>query len=142
MKTKEFFITMRDKQVVNRNCLKDQIQSLPDGRYIFKIEDKSIRTLQQNKYLHWMFTLIKDGFRDLGYNEVRTTEDAKYIMKDMFLKYFIENGTGGKIQMVKRTRDLTKEEMAVFIEDCIQFSAENLNTVIPAPNEQIEIFAA
>jgi hypothetical protein len=141
MKTREFFITMRYGQVINRNCLKDQIQSLPDGRFIFKIEDKSVRTSNQNRYMHLMFSMIKDGFRDIGYNEVRTTEDAKYIMKDMFLKYFIDNGTGGKIAMVKRTRDLTKEEMAVFIEECIQFAAENLNVVIPAPNTQAEMFS-
>jgi thioredoxin-related protein len=140
MKTREFFVTMRDGQVVNRNTLKEQIVSLPDGRYIFKIEDKSVRTSQQNRYMHLMFSMIQKGFYDIGYREVRNTEDAKYIMKEMFLKYTVDNGTGGKIQMVRRTRDLTKEMMAEFIDECIQFSAQNLNVVIPSPNEQIEIW--
>jgi hypothetical protein len=141
MKTREFFVTMRDGQVVNRNTLKDQIVSLPDGKYIFKIEDKSVRTSNQNRYMHLMFSMIQKGFYDIGYREVRSTEDAKYIMKEMFLKYTVDNGTGGKIQMVRRTRDLTKEMMAEFIDECIQFAAENLNVVIPAPDEQVKMFA-
>jgi thioredoxin-related protein len=139
MKTREFFVTMRDGQVVNRNTLKEQIQSLPDGKFIFKIEDKSVRTSQQNRYMHLMFSMIQEGFRDIGYREVRTTEDAKEIMKRMFLKYYIDNGTGGKIEMIKRTRDLTKDEMIEFIDSCIQFAAENLNVIIHSPNEQIMI---
>jgi hypothetical protein len=141
MKTKEFFVTMRDGQVVNRNTLKEQILSLPDGKYIFKIEDKSVRTSQQNRYMHLMFSMIQKGFYDIGYREVRNAEDAKYIMKEMFLKYTVDNGTGGKIQMVRRTRDLTKEQMAEFIDECIQFAAENLGVVIPAPNEQVKMFS-
>lgn len=131
---------MKDNEVVNKTTLKDNITSLPNGRFMVKIEDKNKRTSQQNRYMHLMFSMIQQGFRDIGYREVRTTEDAKEIMKARFLKYTIDNGTGGKIEMVKRTRDLTKDEMAEFIDSCIQFAAENLSVVIPAPNTQFAIF--
>lgn len=130
---KEQFITIKDKRVIEK-------VDLPDGRYFAKIDRKDKRSNQQNRYMHLMFSMIQKGFYELGYREVKTTEHAKYVMKDMFLSYEIENGTGGKMKMVKRTRDLTKEQMAEFIDECIQFAAENLSIVIPAPNEQVKIW--
>jgi thioredoxin-related protein len=132
---KEQFVTIKDKRVIER-------VDLPDGRYFAKIERKDKRTSQQNRYMHLMFSMIQKGFYEIGYREVKTTDQAKYIMKEMFLNYEVENGTGGKIKMVRRTRDLTKEQMADFIDECIQFAAENLSIVIPSPGEQTKIWTA
>lgn len=115
------------------------LAACPTGRYWFEPKRKDRRTLNQNNYMHLMFSLIQKGFYDNGYREVKTADDAKYIMKDRFLKYWIDNGTGGKMEMVRRTRDLTKEQMATFIDECIQFSAENLSVVIPPPNTQTQL---
>jgi thioredoxin-related protein len=130
---KEQFVTIKDKRIIEK-------VDLPNGRYFTKFDRKDKRTNQQNRYMHLMFSMIQKGFYDIGYREVKTTEDAKEIMKRMFLSYTIENGLGGKIQMVRRTRDLTKEQMGEFIDECIQFSAENLSIVIPHPNEQVKIW--
>jgi hypothetical protein len=132
---KEQFITIKDKRVIER-------VDLPDGRYFAKIDRKDKRTNQQNRYLHSMFSMIQKGFYELGYRDIRNTEDAKYVMKEMYLTYYVENGLGGKIKMVRRTRDLTKQQMSDFIDCCIQFAAENLSIVIPSPGEQFKIFAA
>ena len=130
---KEQFLTVKDKRILEK-------VDLPDGRYFSKFERKDKRTNQQNRYMHLMFSLIQKGFYELGYREVKTTDQAKYIMKEMFLTYEIDNGLGGKMKMVRRTRDLTKEQMAEFIDECIQFAAENLSVVIPYPNEQTKIW--
>lgn len=131
--SKEQFVTVKDNRVI-------ESVDLPNGRYFTKFDRKDKRTTQQNRYMHLMFSMIQKGFYDIGYREVKTTEDAKEIMKRMFLSYEIENGTGGKIKMVRRTRDLTKEQMNEFISECQQFAAENLNVVIPHPNEQVKIW--
>lgn len=130
---KEQFLTVKDKRILEK-------VDLPDGRYFSKFERKDKRTNQQNRYMHLMFSMIQKGFYELGYREVKTTDQAKYIMKEMFLAYEIDNGLGGKMKMVRRTRDLTKEQMAEFIDECIQFAAENLSVVIPYPNEQTKIW--
>lgn len=141
MKTIEVFFTKRDGEIINKQAVRKAFESAPEnGRFILKIEAKNKRTCPQNRYLHLMFDLIQKGFYNNGYREVKDAEDAKYILKNMFLKYTIENETGGKIQLVRRTRDLTKEQMSDFIDECVQFAAENLNVVIPPPNTQIMIF--
>ena len=124
----------------SRRSLQLFIESMkPETTYWCEGKEKNRRSNMQNAYLHVMFKLIQKGFYDLGYREIKTPDDAKYVMKDMFLSHYVENGTGGKIKMVKRTRDLTKTEMATFIDECIQFSAENLSVVIPPPETQTMI---
>ncbi len=87
-----------------------------------------------------MFPLILQGLRDNGYREIRTAEQAKEVCKRLFLSYEVENGTGGKITMVRRTRDLTKDQMQEFISDVQMWAAEYLNVNIPSPEEQIQMF--
>lgn len=131
----ERFVTIKDKRVLDK-------VDLPDGKYYAKFDRKDKRTNQQNRYLHLMFSMIQKGFYELGYREMKTAEQAKYQMKELFLSYYIDNGTGGKLKQVRRTRDLTKEQMSVFIDECIQFAAENLSIVIPMPGEQTAFFKA
>src|SRR5438477_3623732 len=139
----EVFITRSNGQIVNKSQLAKLFNSLPpDGRFLVKVESKNKRTSPQNRYLHMMFYLIHLGFQDIGYREVRDAEIAKEIMKRRFLSVTIDNGTGGKIEIVKRTRDLTKEEMSQFIDECIQFAAENLNVVIPRPAQPVSSWEA
>lgn len=109
------------------------------GRYLLKLEKRDKRTNDQNAYLHTIFPLIRNGLQDIGYREVKTADDAKWVCKSLFLSYEIENGTGGKIRMVKRTRDLTKDEMSAFIEEVIQWAAEYLGVVIEPPLTQTQI---
>ncbi len=87
-----------------------------------------------------IFPLIQQGLRDNRYREVKTAEQAKEICKSLFLSYEIENGTGGKIRMIRRTRDLTKEQMSEFIDEIIQWAAEYLSIALPLPEEQLQMF--
>ncbi len=126
-------ISIVDGRVDNRPTLVNIIRALPTGRYLFTIEPKSRRTIPQNSYLHMIFPLIQQGLRDNGYREVKTAEQAKEICKSLFLSYEIENGTGGKIRMIRRTRDLTKEQMSEFIDEIIQWAAEYLSIALALP---------
>jgi thioredoxin-related protein len=137
---KDCFITKKEGKVDNRAQLAKFINSLEDGVHYLKAEKKNKRSSNQNRYMHLMFSLIQKGFYDRGYREIKSTEDAKYVMKELFLAYTVENETGGKVKLVRRTRDLNKEQMAEFIDECIQFAAENLDVVIPPPNTQTDLF--
>lgn len=139
---KDCFITVKNGEIDNRGQLAKFINEMKgeEGVHYLRREKKNRRTNQQNRYMHLMFSLIQQGFYDIGYREIKTTDDAKYVMKEMFLAYYVENGTGGRVKMVRRTRDLNKEQMAVFIDECIQFAAENLGVVIPPPNSQQSMF--
>lgn len=142
MKTREFFITMRDGQVVNRNCLKDQIQSLPNGRFVFKIEDKNKRSLPQNDY-YWacVVPMVKDALYNAGWENITSKLKAHNFMKELFLKEEVINVKTGEVSAIEgSTADLTKETFSVYLERIYQWAAEYLDLVIPNPGEQVSIF--
>jgi hypothetical protein len=143
MKTREFFITMRDGQVVNRECLKKQIVSLPDGRFVFKIEDKRKRSLPQNAY-YWacVVPMVKDALYDAGWEKITSDLKAHNFMKELFLKEEVINvKTGEVIPIEGSTADQTKETFSIYLEKIYQWAAEYLGLVIPNPGEPIEIFS-
>lgn len=123
----------------SREAIRKAFADCPTGRYLLKLERKDKRSNDQNAYLHTIFPLIRDGLQEIGYREVKTADDAKWVCKSLFLSYDIDNGTGGKIRMVRRTRDLTKEQMSEFIDQIIQWAAEYLSIVIEPPLKQTEM---
>jgi hypothetical protein len=55
----------------------------------------------------------------------------------MFLKRRVVNKeTGEVLEYIQPTRDLTKEEATVLIDEVIKFCAEEMNYQIMYPNEQ------
>lgn len=102
------------------------IQSLPDGEYDEVIKKKqSIRSLQQNAYLHSViFQMIADHTGD-------SMEDVKSALKIMFLGYMSKSG----LRAVKDTSRLNTKELEEFNEKCRIWAAEFLGMYIPLPNE-------
>lgn len=127
---------MKDGRVQNRKPLTVLLQSLKDGRYLLEITKPDKRSLQQNKYLHAvLIPEFRKALNSVGYGEVKTDEQAKLIMKSMFLTRETTNGEK-PVHFVQDTHTLTKEELGILIEEVIQFAAENMNYQIPYPNEQ------
>lgn len=114
------------------------LRELKDGRHILEAAPYNRRTNQQNKYLHAvLIPEFRKALNGVGYNEVKTNEQAKLVMKSMFLTRQVPNETGGKpVHFVQDTSALTKEELGILIEEVIQFAAENMNYQIMYPNEQ------
>lgn len=143
MRTKEVFVHKRDGEIVNKKAVRMAWESTPpDGKFIMKIEDKNKRSLPQNAY-YWscVVPLVKDGLRDLGYDDVKSEEDAHEVMKHLFLKHQIGNkNTGEVIELTRSTTSLTKEMFNQFLEDVWKWAAEYLGINIPNPGEQITIF--
>lgn len=132
----------KDGQLQNRTGLVKLFRSLKDGKYEISVTKISKRSNQQNRYLHGLLIPeFRKALNSVGYNEVKTDEQAKLIMKSMFLTREMPNESGGKpVHYVQDTSALSKEEMGVLIEEVIQFAATEMSYIIPYPNEQVMLW--
>ncbi len=106
------------------------IFGLKDGNYeeiIQKPQDP--KSLQQLRYIHGV--VFKVASETSGY----TDEEVKGLLKEHFLKRYIQSPTGKEVSYVPSLGDLKKEEMADFIDKCIQFIAMYWHAVVPSPDE-------
>jgi hypothetical protein len=109
-------------------------------KFVITIEKLSAkRSLQQNAYIHVLFTEFKEGLNDLG-NDY-TMEQVKMLCKLKFaLKDMVDMSTGEVIgQEIQHTSDMTKEEVSIFIEKTINWAREFFNIKLFFPNEQLTI---
>ena len=85
--------------------------------------------------------MIKDGLRDMGYDEIKNDNQAHEILKARFLKKTVGNPeTSMVLETIRSTTELTKLEFCEYIEEIQKFGAEFLNIQIPNPNEQLTVF--
>lgn len=135
-------LTIEEGKPTNPAPLRKIFNSLKDGRYNVEVTKITKRSNQQNRYLHGLLIPeFRRALNSVGYDEVKTDEQAKEIMKQMFLKrQVINKETGEVLEYVQQTRDMTKEENGILIEDVIKFCAENMNYQIPYPNEQLQMY--
>jgi hypothetical protein len=139
---KQVFISMADGEIVNKTTMRNAFADLPNGRYLVKIERKNKRSLPQNAY-YWacVVPMVKEGLRNIGYDEVKTEEDAHEIMKYLFLKRQIgSKETGEMIEFTRSTTKLTTTLFSEYLESIYKWGAEFLGINIPAPSQPIEMF--
>jgi hypothetical protein len=134
----DFFITKDGGKFKNIKKMEDYNKSLPDGRYKVTIEAHSKRTLQQNAWFHAVLPDILQGLRDAGFNEVKNTEDAKDVVKALFFKKEITNGSE-TFQVIEGTSKQSKLNFAEKADEIIRWAAEYLNIDVAPPNEQLTI---
>lgn len=141
---KKDFVIIRivDGGIDNIKGIVNLFVGVPDGKYIVERSRYNKRSNQQNRYLHGLLIPeLKNALRYAGYDEVRTDEQAKDIMKNMFLKVHTTNiNTGEVIEYTKHTSELTKAETNELIDAVIKFCAESLNYPIAYPNEQMNLY--
>jgi len=97
------------------------------------------RSVEQNNFLHALFTLFAEELNKLG-NEFDQAK-VKGICKCKFLTVDEVNKETGEVigQRIKDTSELSTVEMATFIEQIIRWAADMFHIVLPYPNEQLEI---
>lgn len=139
----DFILYKKDGEITNEKVLNKTLESLNDGKYLVTFKSIKKRTLPQNAYLHGcVIPYVFKGLRDAGYDDVRDNEDAKRIIKTLFLKRKITNNkTDEVIEVVKDTHELTTLEMMAFIDEVIKWAAEYLSIVIPPPGKPSIMFA-
>lgn len=132
-------LNIRDKKILNPKTIKTLVESLKDGKWKVEISTLDKRSLAQNAYLHGiLIPEFRNALVSVGYDEVKTDSQAKQIMKSMFLSAeTVNKETGEMIKYVRKTSDLTKEELNILIDEVIKFAAEHMNYQIPFPNEQV-----
>lgn len=126
----------------NRKAFDSDLLYFNGKEVLITIEKKkSKRSSPQNRYLHGpVLDIIRQGLLDAGFNEARSKDWVKDLVKFKFLKYEVVNEhTGEIITAVRGTSELTKSEFNDFIADLTQWCAEFLNVQIPEPNEQTSL---
>lgn len=137
----ETVVHITDSKITNATAVRKFFNELKDGRYLITAKSIKRRSLQQNAYLHGVvIPMVYEGLRNNGFDEVRDHEDAKLIIKALFLKKKISNGIE-TIEIIQETSKLTTIEMVQFVDEVIKWSAEYLNVQIPLPGEQAVLFA-
>jgi hypothetical protein len=139
----EFLLYKSAGSISNKKVVADAFNQLEDGRYKVVISSYKKRSLPQNAY-YWaaMLPMVKDGLREVGYNEVKSLDDAHEILKHLFLKRKLSNdNTGDEIVIPGSTAKLTTIEFNTFIDEVIRWAAEYLGIQIPLPNEPLVMFA-
>ena len=102
------------------------------------------RSNDANGY-YWKVVIgvIREGMKDAGFDPSECRPDAVHAMlKYRFLKVDKPIGSDGEfVTLVRSTTELNTEEFGQYLEHCVQFAAEYLNTIIPPPGEQVEMIA-
>lgn len=123
--------------VSNSMLIEKAFSELSEGPWELKFIKRNKRSLNQNAFFHAILPDLQKGLYEAGFHDVKTPEDAKIVVKYLFLKKKIVNeNTGDEIITVRNTSDLTKEEMRIFIDEVIRWAAEYLGITIYSPNEQ------
>ena len=134
----QFLIHKTGGKFTNIGRLREHNDSLPDGSYLVTVDPSNKRSNDQNAY-YWACVVdpVFHGLRDMGFDEVRTKEDAHEIMKGLFLKKQVANEHGEVIEWVRSTTELTTIEFAAYLLDVMKWAAEYLQVVIEEPNTQL-----
>lgn len=137
---KQIFIFNKPALNYQRNQWRDLIAELKEGRYIITIESADKRSGQQNEY-YWSVVceFVYEGLRDAGFESVTNKDDAHEITKALFLKE-VELKGDIKIERVKSTTELSKEQFSEYIDNITMWASDYLNVTIPLPNTQISMY--
>lgn len=137
--SKEFVIRKQGRLWYGRGGLDQYMRSLTEGKYKITISKSDKRTLQQNDWLHAILPDVVKGLRDAGYNDIRTTENAKDFIKSLFFKKEITNGIETH-EIIMGTSETSKLDFASKAEDIIIWAQQYLGIDIAPPNKQFEFF--
>lgn len=138
-------IHIKDRGIVNYVAWNDFLKELKekDGDFLVKFELRKKRSLSQNNYYFAVLPLILKGLHDIGYNDIRDTDDVHYLLKVMFLKRPIVNHSTGEVigEISRSTTELNTQEFSEYIERIAQWCSEYLGFALPLPNQQLSIHA-
>lgn len=97
------------------------------------------RSLEQNRYLHLLFSIFRDALNDLG--NTFTMEEIKDLCKFKFSVVDVFNESTGEVigQRIQETRDMSTTAMVNFIDNIINWAAEKFDIILPYPNEEFTL---
>ena len=119
---------------LDRERFKRRCNALFLKQGIVDLSEKTQRSSQQNKYLHLL----------IGYLAIETGNSLDYV-KEIFYKRTAnkelyvrekEDGILGKVEYLRSSADLSKEEMTLSIDRLRDWSSQVAGIYLPAANEQ------
>lgn len=131
---------IRNGEITNKQAVRKLFDALQDGRYKATIEKSNKRSLNQNNWFHAVLPDILQGLRNVGFNEVRTTDDVKSILKEMFFKKPVTNGVE-TFMITEGTSETSKEVFIERADQIITWAKDYLGIDVAPPFKQIEIFS-
>lgn len=140
----ELIFTKRNGNIVNTKKMREFFDSLPsDGTFQLTSKPVNIRSLGQNNYYHYIVVpAVRQGLYDIGFDGIKSNEQAHEFLKEKFLKRYEHNRNNPEevIELPGSTAKLTTVEFMAYIAEIQRFSAEYLGIVIPDPNTQTAAF--
>ena len=124
-----------------RQWVRMRLSELPDGEYDFVISKHfKKRSLSQNAY-YWsvVVTMVYEGLRYAGFDEVLDTTDAHDILKAMFFKKTIHSEKHDNLECLVSTTKFSTAEFEERLEAIRQWAFTYLGITIPLPNTQAAI---
>lgn len=115
--------------------LYENLKKLQEKPYKIEIKrDRDTRSGKQNRYYHGCIIPILSDFTGF------THEEMHEVLKVKFLKYhLVIEATGEQVECIKSTTDLDTYEFEQFTENIRRWAAQDLEVVVPLPNEVLEI---
>ena len=119
---------------LDRERFKRRCNALFEKQGIVDLSEKTQRSSQQNKYLHLL----------IGYLAIETGNSIDYV-KEIFYKRTAnkelyvrekEDGILGKVEYLRSSADLSKEEMTLSIDRLRDWSSQVAGIYLPSANEQ------
>lgn len=129
---------IRDGEITNKEAIRkmfEKLKEFKDGRYKLEATDYNKRTLPQNAWFHSVLPDILKGLRDVGYNELRDTDDAKDVVKALFFKKKVSNGVE-EIEVIQGTSKTVKMDFVEKADQIITWAREYLGIDIAPPETQ------
>jgi len=118
----------------NENEFYKYCRDLGAGDLSISVEPfKNKRSLQQNKYMWVLYTIVSKHTGD-------STEDTHEYFKQKFLtkRNITDYETGGEIAVINSTTKLNTFEMSEYLENVKRFSAEFFGLYLPDASEYYE----
>lgn len=128
-------------RIVNRKLFVQCLSSFRGKPLTLTVErKKKKRSSPQNRFFHGpVLDILQMGLIDAGYNEARSKEWVKDLVKYKFLRSeAVSETTGEVIEVIRGTSDLTTSEFMDLMADVTQWASEYLGIEIPDPG-QVEL---
>lgn len=120
--------------------IRAELKSLAGKRVMIRVAHISTRSDQQNRYLHWLFTIASTELIQLTGDSSLTKDRVKDMAKLKFLRQAVVDQDGVVIgETLGQTHKLNKDECSEFTSKFIGWMADDFNIHLPLPNEQREI---
>lgn len=131
----------KDFRVVNSGMFKEELSTLPKGRYRVTVE--RWRKAKSNPQLGYLFAcvypLVLRALNDAGW-EFTSVDEVDEYCKSMFAEREVLNRNTGEILSVPGLkRNFTTTDMMAYIAAIQSWASEFLGVVIPDPEQQIDL---